>query len=126
MTSFFAIISGDDTDRRGRGLFDLGAGGSGLEGGFISKVERDRAGSTGDWDIFLRGNGERDSGPGLGGTLNGDWDRGDGGGRRGLFGRSGRPGNGFFGGSIGLETFFNERRVSFFRKSVNKACRPDA
>lgn len=48
VTSFFAIISGDDSDRGGRGLFDLGAGGSGLEGGFISKVERDRAGSTGD------------------------------------------------------------------------------
>ena len=97
-----------------------------MEGGFISKVERDTALSTDDVDIFFRGNGERDSGPGLGGTLNGDWDRGDGGGLRGLFGRSGRPGNGFFGGSIGLETFFNERRVSFFRKSVNKACRPDA
>lgn len=99
-----------------------------MEGGFISKVERDCAVSSDDTDIFLRddGEGERDSCPGLGGTLNGDWDRGDGGGRRGLFGRSGRPGNGFFGGSIGLETFFKERRVSFFRKSVNKACRPDA
>lgn len=61
-------------DRLGRGLFDFGAGGRGLEGGFISKVELVRVCSTGDGGIFLRGNGERDSDPGLGigGTLNGD------------------------------------------------------
>lgn len=61
-------------DRLGRGLFDFGAGGRGLEGGFISKAELVRLCSTGDGGIFLRGNGERDSDPGLGigGTLNGD------------------------------------------------------
>lgn len=115
--------AGEDTLRRGRGLF-LGAGGRGLEGGFISKLED--IGITGALTL-LRGSGDR-SAPGLGegATLNGDEGRGEGGGRRGLLGRSGRPGSGFFGGSIGLETFFNERRVSFFCKSVNRACLPDA
>lgn len=107
----------------GRGFFDFGVGGRGLEGGFILKVERDCVFFIDDVDIFFRGNGERDSGLGLGGIFNGDWDRGDGGGRRGLFGRFGRFGNGFFGGFIDLEIFFNERRVFFFRKFVNKVCR---
>ena len=105
-----------------------------MDGGFISKEGRARVVSTGGADngvigglIFFRGSGDR-SAPALGegAVLNGDWDRGEGGGRRGLLGRSGRSGSGFFGGSIGLETFFNERRVSFFLKSVNNACLPDA
>lgn len=95
-----------------------------MEGGFISWEEDN--GITGTLTL-LRAIGDR-SAPdlGVGDTLNGDWARGEGGGRRGLLGRSGRSGSGFLGGSIGLETFFNDWRVAFFRKSVNSACLPDA
>lgn len=103
-----------------------------MEGGLISKRDREFSIGSEFNDIagvlfFLRGRGERAPDLGVGvWALSGDSARGEGGGRRGLFGRSGRPGSGFFGGSIGEETLFNERRVSFFRKSVNSKRLPVA
>ena len=78
--------------------------------------------------ILLRGDGDRESAPGLGGgaIFTGGWGRGAGGGRRGLFGRPGRPGSGLLGGSNGVETRFKDLRVSFLRKSVNNARLPVA
>lgn len=121
---FFVIkFVGDDMDWwGGRGFFDFGVGGRGLEGGFILKVECDCVFFIDDVDIFFCGNGEWDLGLGLGGIFNGDWDWGDGGGCWGLFGCFGRFGNGFFGGFIDLEIFFNEWCVFFFCKFVNKVC----
>ena len=56
--------------------------------------------------IRLRGNGDRDSLPiiGVGDTLGSCWDRGEGGGRPGLLGLSGRNSRGLFGDSSGVGT----------------------
>lgn len=127
---FLARNAGEDILRAGSGLLPLGAGGRGFAGGFISNAERERVGlpfckcgaifDIGELVILLRGVGDRDSPPDLGGSVNpfGDWREG----RLGLFGRSGGLGSGLLGGSSGVDTLFNDLRVSFFRKSFINAC----
>ena len=117
---------------RERLLFDRGAGGKGLEGGLpISIFERDRAFSEMTPSILALSFRTRRRASalilGAGELIRlGDWERGEGGGRFGLAGRSGRPGNGLFGGSAGLDTLFKDLRVSFFLKSTSSACLPVA
>lgn len=111
----WSSCAGADIFREGIGLFAFGVGGRGFSGGLISKTDFDRVGSsfgssvvkgpTGVLVFLFRGSGDGDSAPELGGgaIIIGDRERGEGGGRRGLFGRPGRPGSGLFGGSNGLE-----------------------
>ena len=120
-------LTGADIFRIGSGLF-FGAGGRGLSGGFKPTEERGLWGSVvaGALVIRFRGKGDRDSPPGFGDgdIFMGDSDRGSGGGRRGLLGRTGRTGSGLFGGSDGVDTRFRDLRVSFLRKSLISACLP--
>ena len=119
----WSICAGADIFREGIGLFAFGVGGRGFSGGLISKTDFGRVGSsfgssvvkglTGVLVFLFRGSGDVDSAPELGGgaIVIGDRERGEGGGRRGLFGRPGRPGGGLFGGSNGVEIPLEKKLV---------------